>query len=200
MHDQRLSDMHDQALYHGYVAMDPTLRAQEAGKLQHGLNEDWKSALLRYPDVLDHFYGQVRLDLPDDDDEELGGGPLVGEIQGLKGRLAQIRLGLGAGPGMGPGMGSGMGSGMGGPMLYREMDPGQQQQQQQQQLQQYPHPHPGHHHPPLPKGYLRTRPGPVYPPSMPPAPSSGPMPGAFPSNTIPPPAPQAPGWMPYPGY
>lgn len=33
-------------------------------ELQRGVNEDWKACVMKYPEVLDHYYNQVIVELP----------------------------------------------------------------------------------------------------------------------------------------
>ncbi len=40
-------------------------------ELKHGINEDWRASVQRYPEVLEYYYGLVDLSLPDLDDIEV---------------------------------------------------------------------------------------------------------------------------------
>ncbi|KAI0392044.1 hypothetical protein F5Y17DRAFT_467817 [Xylariaceae sp. FL0594] len=48
--------------------------AQEA--LRQGINEDWRSSVQRYPEVLEYFFGLVELQLPGEDDPAVKDPPL----------------------------------------------------------------------------------------------------------------------------
>jgi hypothetical protein len=40
--------------------------AEAHAELKRGIDADWRASVLRYPDVLDYFYGLVQLKLPDE--------------------------------------------------------------------------------------------------------------------------------------
>lgn len=60
--------------YSGHPPIHPmyvdTLQRQIAeahADLKRGIDADWRTSVLRYPDVLDYFYGLVQLSIPRDD-------------------------------------------------------------------------------------------------------------------------------------
>ncbi|KAK8159843.1 hypothetical protein IWX90DRAFT_389804 [Phyllosticta citrichinensis] len=70
--------------YHGTPPLHPTalntLRAQIAeanAELKRGIDNDWRLSVLRYPEVLDYFYGLVELGLPPDRDSRVARPPFA---------------------------------------------------------------------------------------------------------------------------
>lgn len=70
--------------YHGSPPLHPTalntLRAQIAeanAELKRGIDNDWRLSVLRYPEVLDYFYGLVELRLPPDRDSRVARPPFA---------------------------------------------------------------------------------------------------------------------------
>ncbi|KAI9665606.1 MAG: hypothetical protein M1829_005686 [Trizodia sp. TS-e1964] len=75
-------------------------------ELKRGIDEDWRTSVRRYPEVLDYFYNLVKMSLPSDQspkvlDPQIGGPgepPRNGTADGMKRRPAAARLGS-VGPG-----------------------------------------------------------------------------------------------------
>ncbi|CAO2655865.1 Nn.00g046680.m01.CDS01 [Neocucurbitaria sp. VM-36] len=49
-----------------YVAQLQTQIAEAHAELKRGIDADWRASVLRYPEILDYFYGLVELRLPND--------------------------------------------------------------------------------------------------------------------------------------
>lgn len=54
----------------------PAQVAEAQAHLKRGIDEDWQASVQRYPEVLDYFFAQVALSLPDDDDPAVRDPPL----------------------------------------------------------------------------------------------------------------------------
>ncbi|KAJ4390716.1 hypothetical protein N0V93_004314 [Gnomoniopsis smithogilvyi] len=86
-----------QHAYHYYNAPPhPSEITAAQTALRHGINEDWQSSVMRYPEVLHYFYSLVDFTLPADDDPAVRDPPL----SALRGhRPADKRRGSGGGAG-----------------------------------------------------------------------------------------------------
>ncbi|KAK8118686.1 uncharacterized protein PG998_003312 [Apiospora kogelbergensis] len=63
--------------WHYYQAQPhPSELAQAEQSLKRGIDEDWRSSVQRYPEVLEYFYSLVELSLPQDDDGAVRDPPL----------------------------------------------------------------------------------------------------------------------------
>lgn len=49
-----------------YLAQLQTQIAEAHAELKRGIDADWRASVLRYPEVLDYFYGLIELRLPSD--------------------------------------------------------------------------------------------------------------------------------------
>jgi len=54
-----------------YLSQLQTQIAEANAELKRGIDADWRASVLRYPEVLDYFYGLVDLRLPDDRSREV---------------------------------------------------------------------------------------------------------------------------------
>jgi len=62
------------AYYH--TRPHPSELAAADAELKRGIDEDWKASVQRYPEVLEYFYGLVRLEYPGDDEPGVRDPPL----------------------------------------------------------------------------------------------------------------------------
>ncbi|KAJ4300490.1 hypothetical protein N0V88_003165 [Collariella sp. IMI 366227] len=66
-----------QHAYHYYRAQPhPNELAAAQQQLKRGIDEDWRSSVQRYPEVLEYFYSLVELTLPDDNEPAVKDPPL----------------------------------------------------------------------------------------------------------------------------
>ncbi|TVY88482.1 hypothetical protein LAWI1_G004550, partial [Lachnellula willkommii] len=96
-HAQRLHALNAHYAYYRTHPHPSEIAAADA-ELKRGIDDDWKASVQRYPEVLEYFYGLVRLDLPGDDEpgvrdpplSALGGGAAFGGM-GRKVRVQEPR-------------------------------------------------------------------------------------------------------------
>jgi hypothetical protein len=74
--------------YRGRPPLHPHLIAQLQQQIaeatvdfKRGIDNDWKSCVVRYPDVLNHFYGQVNVQMPRQAEPLMSGGALMQQQQ-----------------------------------------------------------------------------------------------------------------------
>ncbi|KAI1328380.1 hypothetical protein F5Y16DRAFT_409837 [Xylariaceae sp. FL0255] len=64
------------AYYHRNAPPHPNEIARARASLKRGIDEDWRSAVRRYPEVLEYYYSLVAVTLPSDDDPVVKDPPL----------------------------------------------------------------------------------------------------------------------------
>lgn len=75
-HASHLRRITERAAYYYHAPPHPTEIAAADAELKRGIDEDWKASVQRYPEVLEYFYGLVRLNLPREDDAAVKDPPL----------------------------------------------------------------------------------------------------------------------------
>ncbi|CZT43746.1 uncharacterized protein RSE6_03826 [Rhynchosporium secalis] len=80
--------------YYYRVRPHPSEIAAADALLKRGIDEDWKAAVQRYPEVLEYFYGLVDLNLPGDSDPGVRDPPLsaLGGVGVGRERERKVRL------------------------------------------------------------------------------------------------------------
>lgn len=60
-----------------YIQQLQTQIAEAHADFKRGIDMDWKASVLRYPEVLDYFYGLVELTTPDESDTRVARPPFA---------------------------------------------------------------------------------------------------------------------------
>jgi hypothetical protein len=84
--------MNDRALYYYNARPHPSEVQAAEIELKRGIDDDWKSSVQRYPEVLEYFYGLVDLNLPGDDEPGVRDPPLSALGGVGAGRERKVRL------------------------------------------------------------------------------------------------------------
>jgi len=90
LHQDHIHRITDRAWHYYGAPPHPSEIAAADQELKRGIDEDWKSSVQKYPEVLEYFYGLVDLSLPSDDDpgvrdpplSALGGGKRAPRVRG----------------------------------------------------------------------------------------------------------------------
>jgi len=82
LHAQQIQSITQRAYTHYRLPPHPSELLAADHELKRGIDEDWKSAVQRYPEVLEYFYGLVDLNLPGDHEEGVRDPPLSALIGG----------------------------------------------------------------------------------------------------------------------
>lgn len=91
-HSLQISRITERALYYYNARPHPSEIAHADAELKRGIDEDWKASVQRYPEVLEYFYGLVRLDLPGDEEQGVRDPPLSALGGGMGGgRKVRVR-------------------------------------------------------------------------------------------------------------
>ncbi|KXJ85528.1 hypothetical protein Micbo1qcDRAFT_112575, partial [Microdochium bolleyi] len=88
-HAEHLDNLTSHAYYHYRAPPHPNEIAAAQATLKRGIDEDWRSSVQRYPEVLEYFYSLVSLSLPPDSDPSIKDPPLSAPSGGS--RKAQRR-------------------------------------------------------------------------------------------------------------
>ena len=88
LHAQNIHRITERAAYYYHARPHPSEIAAADLDLNRGIDEDWRTSVQRYPEVLEYFYGLVDLNLPSDDDPGVRDPPLsaLGGGRGIEGR------------------------------------------------------------------------------------------------------------------
>jgi hypothetical protein len=93
-HAQTIHRMTERAAYYYHARPHPSEIAAADAELKRGIDEDWKTSVQRYPEVLEYFYGLVDLNLPGDDEPGVRDPPLsaLGGVGVGRERERKVRL------------------------------------------------------------------------------------------------------------
>ncbi|KAI1323062.1 hypothetical protein F5Y16DRAFT_412885 [Xylariaceae sp. FL0255] len=75
-HAQQMEQLTQAAYYHYNAPPHPNEIARAQASLKQGIDEDWRSSVQRYPEVLEYFYSLVALTLPPESDPAVKDPPL----------------------------------------------------------------------------------------------------------------------------
>jgi len=87
-HATHIHRITERAAYYYNARPHPSEIAAADQELKRGIDEDWRSSVQRYPEVLEYFYGLVDLNLPGDDEAVVKDPPL----SALAGGQRKVRL------------------------------------------------------------------------------------------------------------
>lgn len=76
VHAQHLESLNTHSFHYYRQPPHPSQIADAQAQLKRGIDEDWRSSVQRYPEVLGYFYSLVELTLPDDNDSAVKDPPL----------------------------------------------------------------------------------------------------------------------------
>lgn len=88
LHTAHIRRLTDRAYRYYGTPPHPQELANAELELKRGVDEDWKAAVQRYPEVLDYYYGLVDLSLPGDDEAQVSDPPM----SALAGGKQRVRL------------------------------------------------------------------------------------------------------------
>ncbi|KAH7383299.1 hypothetical protein BKA66DRAFT_385810, partial [Pyrenochaeta sp. MPI-SDFR-AT-0127] len=77
-----------------YVAQLQTQIAEAHAELKRGIDADWRSSVLRYPEILDYFYSLIELRLPDDRSPRVMEPPFAVAGYADRGYMDHSRIGI----------------------------------------------------------------------------------------------------------
>ncbi|KAH8592888.1 hypothetical protein B0O99DRAFT_223412 [Bisporella sp. PMI_857] len=93
VHAQHINTITSRAYAHYRLPPHPSELAAADSELKRGIDDDWKAAVQRYPEVLEYFYSLVDLSLPGDDESCVRDPPL--SALGGGGKRGRVRVGGG---------------------------------------------------------------------------------------------------------
>jgi len=82
VHEQQTRAIIARAYNHYRLPPHPSELLSANAELKRGIDEDWKSAVQRYPEVLEYYYNLVDLSLPSDSEEGVRDPPLSALVGG----------------------------------------------------------------------------------------------------------------------
>ena len=92
LHAQQIQAITVRAYNHYRLPPHPSELLTADAELKRGIDEDWKSAVQRYPEVLEYYYNLVDLSLPSDSEEGVRDPPLSALVGGAgPGKTGRIR-------------------------------------------------------------------------------------------------------------
>lgn len=93
-HAQTIHRITERAAYYYHARPHPSEIAAADADLKRGIDEDWRTSVQRYPEVLEYFYGLVDLNLPGDDEPGVRDPPLsaLGGVSVGRERERKVRL------------------------------------------------------------------------------------------------------------
>jgi hypothetical protein len=96
-HTQHLERITAHAYHYYHVPPHPNEIANAQAQLKRGIDEDWQASVQRYPEVLEHFFRQVEVTLPPDDDPAVKDPPLSALNASRKSASRRSSTGAGGG-------------------------------------------------------------------------------------------------------
>ncbi|KAI0022741.1 hypothetical protein F4780DRAFT_165591 [Xylariomycetidae sp. FL0641] len=75
-HSQHLEHLSAHAYHYYHAPPHPNEIAAAQAALKRGIDEDWQTSVQRYPEVLEYFFSQVEMSLPDNEDPAVKDPPL----------------------------------------------------------------------------------------------------------------------------
>lgn len=89
-HAAHIHRITERASYYYHARPHPTEIAAADAELKRGIDEDWRTSVQRYPEVLEYFYSLIDLNLPSDDEAAVRDPPLSA-LTGGSGRKVRLR-------------------------------------------------------------------------------------------------------------